>query len=195
MLISQVQRRFGPLFLRTRSPLGTLPRPLRTQVRRLCLLLSTDRKCASLRQRAPAHQPRSIGESSGGNPIECRVCGRYTYLYKWKQLHRLMRLREWPQEELFPRYNVAPTQRAPVVRLNARGERAGVMLEWGLGEFIQAHTPRRETGTTSRIKIVTKSDAKSGELDQLNLCFGSKNADSVEFQDRYFQPLSHPSGG
>lgn len=60
------------------------------------------------------------------------MCGRYTYLYKWKQLHRLMRLLEIPQEELFPRYNVKPTQRAPIVRLNERGQRVGVMLEWGL---------------------------------------------------------------
>lgn len=67
------------------------------------------------------------------------MCGRYTYLYTWKQLHRLMRLLEWPQEELFPRYNVAPTQRAPVVRLNARGERAGVMLDWGLVPSWAAH--------------------------------------------------------
>lgn len=60
------------------------------------------------------------------------MCGRYTYLYKWKQLHRLMRLLEIPQDELFPRYNVKPTQKAPIVRLNERHERVGVMLEWGL---------------------------------------------------------------
>lgn len=60
------------------------------------------------------------------------MCGRYTYLFKWKQLHDLMRLLEWPPEELSPRYNVAPSQTAPVVRLNAGGDRAGVMLEWGL---------------------------------------------------------------
>lgn len=60
------------------------------------------------------------------------MCGRYTYLFQWKQLHRLMRLLEWPAEELTPRYNVKPTQPAPVVRLNAGGQRIGSMMEWGL---------------------------------------------------------------
>lgn len=60
------------------------------------------------------------------------MCGRYTYLYTWKQLHRLMELLEWPSDELTPRFNLAPTQAAPVVRLNERHERAGVMLQWGL---------------------------------------------------------------
>ena len=43
-----------------------------------------------------------------------------------------MDLSNWPEKELTPRYNVAPTQRAPVVRVDARGERCGVMLRWGL---------------------------------------------------------------
>jgi putative SOS response-associated peptidase YedK len=60
------------------------------------------------------------------------VCGRYTHLFTWKQLHRLLDLSHWPDVELTPRYNVAPTQAAPVVRLNERGERDGVMLRWGL---------------------------------------------------------------
>ncbi|MCL4743210.1 MAG: SOS response-associated peptidase [Phycisphaerales bacterium] len=59
------------------------------------------------------------------------MCGRYTYLFKWKQLHRLMELLSWPVEELSPRYNVAPTQPAPVVRLG-EGGRIGAMLRWGL---------------------------------------------------------------
>jgi putative SOS response-associated peptidase YedK len=60
------------------------------------------------------------------------VCGRFTYLYNWKQLHRLMQLVIWPEEELTPRYNVAPSQPAPVVRTGAGGEREGAMLRWGL---------------------------------------------------------------
>lgn len=60
------------------------------------------------------------------------MCGRYTYLFSWKQLQRLMRLLDVPEAELFPRYNVAPTQQAPVVRLDRSGERAGVMMTWGL---------------------------------------------------------------
>ncbi len=71
------------------------------------------------------------------------MCGRFTHLFKWKQLQRLMVLTSPPWE--FPRrYNVAPTQNAPVVRAGASGEGAsGVasggqsggrvdMLRWGL---------------------------------------------------------------
>jgi len=60
------------------------------------------------------------------------MCGRFTYLYTWKQLHRLMELVSWPPEELSPRFNVAPTQMAPVIRASAGGLREGVMLRWGL---------------------------------------------------------------
>src|SRR5580704_11668969 len=34
--------------------------------------------------------------------------------------------------ELSPRYNVAPTQNVPVVRLGQTGEREAVQLRWGL---------------------------------------------------------------
>lgn len=60
------------------------------------------------------------------------MCGRFTYLYTWKQLHKLLSLDRWPPDELGPRYNVAPTQLAPVVRVGADGVREGVMMKWGL---------------------------------------------------------------
>ncbi len=60
------------------------------------------------------------------------MCGRYTYLFTWKQLHRLMRLSDVPPEDLTPRYNVAPTQLVPAVRQDASGGRHGVILRWGL---------------------------------------------------------------
>lgn len=62
------------------------------------------------------------------------MCGRYTILFKWKELHRLMRLStppaEWPV-----RFNVAPTQVAPVVRADDAGPRSLSMLRWGLVPF------------------------------------------------------------
>lgn len=63
-----------------------------------------------------------------------RMCGRYTNLFTWKQLHRLMGLTTPPLEKDFvPRYNIAPTQLAPVVRADDRGGvRALAMLRWGL---------------------------------------------------------------
>lgn len=62
------------------------------------------------------------------------MCGRFTYRFTWQQLHELMNLIDWPSEELRPRYNVAPTQVAPVVRADADG-RHGAMLTWGLVPF------------------------------------------------------------
>ncbi len=60
------------------------------------------------------------------------MCGRYTHLFTWKQLHRLMSLTN--TLELPARYNVAPTQEAPVVRADA-GSRRVDMLRWGLVPF------------------------------------------------------------
>lgn len=60
------------------------------------------------------------------------MCGRFTYLFQWRQLHRLMRLSVLPSEELTPRYNVAPTQSIPAVRFIPDDGRVGVMLRWGL---------------------------------------------------------------
>jgi len=63
------------------------------------------------------------------------MCGRYTHLFKWAQLHGLMTLVSPPWE--FPRrYNVAPTQIAPVVRaIEEPGASAGRRVDpmrWGL---------------------------------------------------------------
>ena len=59
------------------------------------------------------------------------MCGRYTNLFKWKQLHRLMTLTT-PPMEFGERYNIAPTQAAPVVRAADRGEKRVDPLRWGL---------------------------------------------------------------
>ena len=60
------------------------------------------------------------------------MCGRFTYLFTWKQLHKLLSLDSTSGEELPRRYNVAPTQLAPVVRSGGGWARAGAMLRWGL---------------------------------------------------------------
>lgn len=59
------------------------------------------------------------------------MCGRFTYRFKWKQLAELMDLLSWTETELAPKFNVAPTQSAPVVRQRERG-REGAMMRWGL---------------------------------------------------------------
>lgn len=63
------------------------------------------------------------------------MCGRFTNRYTWSELVRLYRLTEpfaRPQSNFPARYNVAPTQMAPVVRLSRDGQREIVFLKWGL---------------------------------------------------------------
>jgi putative SOS response-associated peptidase YedK len=64
------------------------------------------------------------------------MCGRFTHRYSWAELHALMRL--WTGAApiaVEPRYNVAPTQTAPVVRVDEAGHRVAVALRWGLVPF------------------------------------------------------------
>ncbi len=58
------------------------------------------------------------------------MCGRYSITTAPEALRRLFRL-SGPLPNVPPRYNLAPTQDAPVVR-QREGERELVMLRWGL---------------------------------------------------------------
>ena len=61
------------------------------------------------------------------------MCGRFTHLYKWKQIHALLSLTSpRPPAELRERYNVAPTQLAPVAIATPEAGRSLEMLRWGL---------------------------------------------------------------
>lgn len=62
------------------------------------------------------------------------MCGRYTHLFTWEELHRLSTLTS-PPIELPRSFNVAPTQRAPVIRMIEAGGRALDLLKWGLVPF------------------------------------------------------------
>jgi putative SOS response-associated peptidase YedK len=68
--------------------------------------------------------------------VSSSMCGRYTNRFTWSQLHTLMRLTTPAPGDLLPmRYNIAPTQTAPVVRQDAQGNRTADMLRWGLIPF------------------------------------------------------------
>ena len=58
------------------------------------------------------------------------MCGRYTHLYTWGEIHDCLNFLNEPVV-LRPSYNVAPTQSAPVVRVDASGRRLD-LLKWGL---------------------------------------------------------------
>ncbi|MDX2147707.1 MAG: SOS response-associated peptidase [Planctomycetota bacterium] len=65
------------------------------------------------------------------------MCGRFTHLYRWKDIHRLLNLLGGADVVIPNRFNVAPTQLAPIVRERAarEGHPAGRVLEffrWGL---------------------------------------------------------------
>jgi len=72
------------------------------------------------------------------------MCGRYTHLITWKMLREIMALLMEDEPDGFSstRYNIAPTQRAPVIRANEKGERSAAMLRWGLAPH-WSKTPER----------------------------------------------------
>ena len=61
------------------------------------------------------------------------MCGRYTLSAPADLLADLLELPEIP--ELAPRFNIAPTQEAPVVRAGAGGSRRLDLLRWGFVPF------------------------------------------------------------
>jgi putative SOS response-associated peptidase YedK len=58
------------------------------------------------------------------------MCARFTLSANAKQVATLFDLLKVP--ELPPRYNIAPSQQIPAVRLNDAGERELTFLKWGL---------------------------------------------------------------
>jgi putative SOS response-associated peptidase YedK len=59
------------------------------------------------------------------------VCGRYTHLLKWRELYSLYSMKG-PAVEFDHRFNIAPTQRAPIVRQDEDGDRSVELMRWGL---------------------------------------------------------------
>lgn len=63
------------------------------------------------------------------------MCGRFTNQFAWRELVELYRITEpylIPPSNLQPRFNFAPTDTGPIVRLDREGRRQPVMMRWGL---------------------------------------------------------------
>ena len=62
------------------------------------------------------------------------MCGRFTHLVSWAELRDIMNLlQDAPPEGFGPRYNIAPTQAAIVIRADRdTHDRTAAMLRWGL---------------------------------------------------------------
>ena len=71
------------------------------------------------------------------------MCGRYDNLIPRDAYHRLFRPSRLPQSNFPPRYNVAPTDQIPIVRVDPRdGERELVMARWGLVPWWSKELPK-----------------------------------------------------
>jgi putative SOS response-associated peptidase YedK len=61
------------------------------------------------------------------------MCGRYDNLIARDAYRRLFRPERLPQSNFPPRYNIAPTDQIPIVRIDpSDGQRELVMARWGL---------------------------------------------------------------
>jgi putative SOS response-associated peptidase YedK len=87
------------------------------------------------------------------------MCGRYDNLIAREAYRLLFRTARLPQSNFPPRYNIAPTDQIPIVRVDPRdGERELAMARWGLVPWWSKEMPkvphinaRAETVHTTRL--------------------------------------------
>ena len=71
------------------------------------------------------------------------MCGRYDNLIAREAYRRMFRVERLPQSNFPPRYNVAPTDQIPIVRVDPRDKaRELTMVRWGLIPFWMKEKPR-----------------------------------------------------
>src|SRR5678816_1991090 len=71
------------------------------------------------------------------------MCGRYDNLIPRDAYSALFRAARIPRSNFPPRYNIAPTDQIPIVRIDPRdGERELVMARWGLIPFWMKEKPK-----------------------------------------------------
>ena len=76
-------------------------------------------------------------------PISWVMCGRYDNLIPRDAYSALFRAARIPRSNFPPRYNIAPTDQIPIVRVDPRdGERELVMARWGLIPFWMKEKPK-----------------------------------------------------
>ena len=71
------------------------------------------------------------------------MCGRYDNLIAREAYRRLFEAMRLPESNFPPRYNIAPTDQVPIVRVDPRdGTRELIMARWGLIPFWMKEKPK-----------------------------------------------------
>jgi putative SOS response-associated peptidase YedK len=92
------------------------------------------------------------------------MCGRYDNLIAREAYRLLFNAERLPQSNFPPRYNIAPTDQIPIIRVDPRdGERELAMARWGLVPWFaktmpkvsptSMRVPRRCTKRHSSVKL------------------------------------------
>jgi putative SOS response-associated peptidase YedK len=91
------------------------------------------------------------------------MCGRFTAKLTWQQLHDLYEIdppgSTQDELDLTPRYNIAPTQTVPVVRLNSKRRREFALLRWGLIPFWSKDSKIAHRAINARAETIATAPA------------------------------------
>jgi putative SOS response-associated peptidase YedK len=75
------------------------------------------------------------------------MCGRFDNLIARDAYRGLFKAQRLPKSNFPPRYNIAPTDQIPIVRIDPRdGKREVIMARWGLIPFWMKEKPRVRAG-------------------------------------------------
>ena len=98
------------------------------------------------------------------------MCGRFDNLIARDAYRGLFKARRLPKWNFPPRYNVAPTDLIPIVRIDPRdGEREVALARWGLISFWMKEKPKvphinARAETVDRLPLFREAFAKRGCL-------------------------------
>ena len=98
------------------------------------------------------------------------MCGRFDNLIARDAYRGLFKARRLPKWNFPPRYNVAPTDQIPIVRIDPRdGEREVALARWGLISFWMKEKPKvphinARAETVDRLPLFREAFAKRGCL-------------------------------
>jgi putative SOS response-associated peptidase YedK len=96
------------------------------------------------------------------------MCGRYVTRDQAAMERAFSVVKPWWRFEA--RYNVAPTQPVPIVRLAKEGDREGVMMRWGLIPFFARGVPPKYSTINARVETVESAPSYRGPWQRGQRC-------------------------